>query len=150
MEQVMLDGMPLSLTISPEALVQLGIFQIKQGDCTNGEETLREVIMSSPRNAEAWMWLARMAAERQETRTAERCYLQAYRCGHHDALHELTALEARIETERAARRSLASHDEVSIEDRIINAVMFNRTRLIALVGIVLIVIVLVMASSPFP
>jgi hypothetical protein len=150
LELTMFDVTQSRPGVSPEVLLQIGVFQIQEGDFTNGEEVLREVVSRSPRNAEAWLWLARAAAQQRQGRTAERCFLQAYRCGHPDALRELTALTASAEAERSARRSVPPADKVSIEDRIFNAVVFNHAGLIALIGIVVIVIIIMIASSPFP
>ncbi len=145
MEQVIQNILSSPSIVSSDVLLQLGIFQIKDGDYANGEESLREVIMHSPRNAEAWLWMAHVAMQRQQTRTAERCLLQAFRCGHPDALRELSALDAQAEAERATRRTMTAKTGFSIENWFMEAVLFKRARLIAVGGVLLIAAVIVAA-----
>ena len=58
---------------------------VHAGKAEAGFLELRKVITAEPKSAVAWFWLGIASVRQEDTRTAERCFLQARKHGHPEA-----------------------------------------------------------------
>jgi tetratricopeptide (TPR) repeat protein len=82
------------------SLFRAGLAEAQSGNLGESLCRFKQVTQLAPRHADAWLWLGRIASRQQDDRTAERCFAQAQRLGHPQAMGNLKLL---VEQARMAK-----------------------------------------------